>query len=67
MFNTSELQVGSTSITFAALLSVLSVWDLGVTIDEDLKFHDHTLFVTSKANCILGIIKKKVLPVWTLA
>ena len=41
-----------------AIQSVLSVRDLGVTIDEDLKFHEHTLFVTNKANRILGLIKR---------
>ena len=30
-----------------AIQSALSVRDLGVTIDEDLKFHEHTLFVTN--------------------
>ena len=43
--------------------SVLSVRDLGVMIGEDLKFHEHTSFVTTKAFlCWL----KEVLPVWTL-
>ena len=37
---------------------MLSVRDLGVMIDEDLKFHEHTLFVTNKDNCILGLIKR---------
>jgi len=31
--------------------------DLGVIIDEQLKFHDHTSYATSKANRTLGIIK----------
>ena len=32
--------------------------DLGVMIDEQLKFHDQTSYVTSKANRTIGIIKK---------
>ena len=39
-----------------ATQSVISVRDLGVTIDEDLKFHKHTLFVTNKVDHILGLI-----------
>ena len=48
-----DYYLGSTTIR-----SVLSVRDLGVTIDEDLKFHEHTLFVINKANHILGLIKR---------
>ena len=32
--------------------------DLGVIIDEDLKYHVHTTSATKKANQVLGIIKK---------
>ena len=32
--------------------------DLGVIIDEQLKFHEHTSYATSKTNCTIGIIKK---------
>ena len=32
--------------------------DLGVIIDDKLKFHIHTATATKKANQILGIIKK---------
>jgi len=42
----------------AAIQPVLSVRDLGVTIDHDLKFHEHTSLVTNKANRILGLIKR---------
>ena len=37
---------------------VQSVRDLGVMIDRDLKFHEHTSLVTNKANHILGLIKR---------
>ena len=39
--------------------------DLGVLIDEQLKFHDHTSYVTSKANRTIGIIKKAFINVNT--
>ena len=32
--------------------------DLGVMIDDDLKFHMHTTYATKKANQMLGMIKK---------
>ena len=32
--------------------------DLGVMVDNNLKFHVHTSFATKKANQILGVIKK---------
>ena len=32
--------------------------DLGIIIDEDLKYHVHTTSATKKANQVLGIIKK---------
>ena len=32
--------------------------DLGILFDDKLKFHDHTTKVTTKANRILGMIKK---------
>ena len=35
-----------------------SVRDLGVTIDNCLKFHNHTNLTITKANCILGLISK---------
>jgi len=34
------------------------VKDLGVLIDKQLKFHDHTTAVTKKASCIVAIIRK---------
>jgi len=40
-----------------AIQSAQSVRDLGVMIDQGLKFHKHTLLVTNKANRILGLIK----------
>ena len=33
--------------------------DLGVIIDESLKFHRHATVAVKKANTVLGIIKKK--------
>ena len=35
--------------------------DLGVIIDEQLKFHEHTSYATSKANRTIGIIKRPLL------
>ena len=32
--------------------------DLGVQIDKQLKFHDHTTVVTKKANRTVAIIRK---------
>jgi len=40
------------------MVSTISQGDLGVTIDEDLKFHEHTLFVTNKANHILRLMTR---------
>ena len=40
-----------------AIQSAQSVRDLGVVIDQDLKFHEHTSLVTNKANRVLGLIK----------
>ena len=34
------------------------VRDLGVMIDQDLKFHEHTSLVTNKANRVFGLIKR---------
>ena len=34
------------------------VRDLGVVIDQDLKFHEHTSLVTNKANRVFGLIKR---------
>ena len=42
----------------ATIQPVLSVRDLGVTIDHDLKFHKYTSLVTNKANRILRLIKR---------
>ena len=33
--------------------------DLGVIIDESLKFHRHAAAAVKKANTVLGIIKKR--------
>ena len=38
--------------------------DLGVIIDDKLKFHIHTATATKKANQILGIIKKSFLTIY---
>ena len=38
--------------------SVLSHKDLGIIFDNNLKFHEHTIEVTAKANRLLGLIKK---------
>ena len=40
-----------------AIQPTQSVRDLGVVIDQDLKFHEHTSLVTNKANRVLGLIK----------
>ena len=32
--------------------------DLGITIDSQLKFHSHSSHIVSKANCLLGLIRK---------
>ena len=32
--------------------------DLGIVFDNHLKFHDHTIQITAKANRLLGIIRK---------
>ena len=42
-----------------AIQSAQSFRDLGVMIDQDLKFHEHTSLVTNKANHILGLIKRR--------
>ena len=34
------------------------VRDLGILVDKDLKFHEHTLSVAARANRLLGIIRK---------
>ena len=35
-----------------------SIRDLGVMIDQDLKFHEHTSLVTNRPNRVLGLIKR---------
>ena len=40
------------------LQTVRSEKDLGVIVDSDLKFHEHTAAASKKANQVLGIIKK---------
>ena len=40
------------------LQTVCSEKDLGVMVDSDLKFHEHTAAASKKANQVLGIIKK---------
>ena len=37
---------------------VTSHRDLGILFDDQLKFHDHTTQVTTKANRVFGLIKK---------
>ena len=41
-----------------AIQPAQSVRDLGVMIDQDLKFHEHASLITNKANHILGLIKR---------
>ena len=41
-----------------AIQPTRSAKDLGVLIDQDLKFHEHASFATNKANRVLGLIKK---------
>ena len=38
--------------------SITSEKDLGVMVDNKLKFHVHTAAVTKKANQMLGVIKR---------
>ena len=38
--------------------SVQDMRDLGITIDSQLKFHSHSSHIVSKANCLLGLIRK---------
>ena len=44
--------------------SVQDMRDLGITIDSQLKFHSHSSHIVSKANCLLGLIRKslRILP-----
>ena len=35
-----------------------NVQDIGITIDSQLKFHSHSSHIVSKANCLLGLIRK---------
>ena len=64
-FNVSKcniLHLGTTKqytyfLCGTAIQPAQSVRDLGVVIDQDLKFHEHTSLVTNKANCVLGLIK----------
>ena len=36
--------------------------DLGISIDDDLKFHEQTTAATKKANGVLGLLKKSFIP-----
>ena len=64
-FNVSKcnvLHLGTTKqytyfLCGTAIQPAQSVRDLGVVIDQDLKFHEHTSLVTNKANRVLGLIK----------
>ena len=38
--------------------NVQDMRDLGITIDSQLKFHSHSSHIVSKANCLLGLIRK---------
>jgi len=60
MFYTSDFYINSILITLVVppIQPVLSVRDLGVTVDHDLKFHGHTSLVTNKAKRILGLFKR---------
>ena len=49
---------GSFYLSGALVDSVTSHKDLGIVFDNHLKFHDHTIEVTAKANRLLGIIRK---------
>ena len=41
---------------------VCDMRDLGIIVDGQLKFHSHTTQVVSKANRLLGLIKKSFDP-----
>ena len=49
---------GSFYLNGTLVESVTSHKDLGIVFDNHLKFHDHTIEVTAKANRLLGIIWK---------
>ena len=34
------------------------IWNLGIQVDSNLKFHSHIDIVTKKAYCVLGLISK---------
>ena len=62
---TNVLHLGATEqrtyfLCGIAIQPAQSVRDLGVVIDQDLKFHEHTSLVTNanKANCVLGLIER---------
>ena len=40
------------------IASVTSHKDFGIIFDNNLKFYDHTIEVTAKANRLLGLIRK---------
>ena len=50
-----EYTIDGTTITFCNVVK-----DLGVQLDSQLKFHDHTTTITKKANCLLAIIQKNL-------
>jgi len=49
---------GEYTINGTTITSCKVVKDLGVQIDSQLKFHDHTTPITKKANHLLAIIQK---------
>ena len=52
------LLYGSVYLNGTVKASVISHKDLGVIFDNNLKFHDHTIEVTAKANHLPGLIRK---------
>ena len=49
---------GEYTIDGSVMISSDTVRDLGVPIENKLKFHDHVSTVTKRANCILAILHK---------
>jgi len=47
---------GSFYLNGTVIASVISHKDLGIIFDNNLKFYDHTIEVTAKANHLLGLL-----------
>jgi len=63
--NVKCMRIGISSVTSHSyviddelLCSTTVEKDLGVVVDQNLKFHQHAAAITTKANCILGLISK---------